>query len=71
MTKEELHQLPFDTPVVVTCFTTGPLTGRWRGFTDSLNFGFVKATVLLDNPPEGHPDYCHTDPQWIEKEQVR
>ena len=65
-----LRQLALDTPVVVTCFTTGPITGRWKGFTDPRGFGFGKATVLLDNPPDGHPLTCYTSPEWIEEVKV-
>ena len=68
--KEALRQLALDTPVVVTCFTTGPITGRWKGFTDPRGFGFGKATVLLDNPPDGHPLTCYTSPEWIEEVKV-
>ena len=69
MTKDEMAQLKFDDPVVVTCYRGKLLTGKWRGY------GKVGrrhlATVSLDDPPDPHRTYCHTGLAWMELPEQR
>jgi len=69
MTEDEARQMSYDAPVVLTCFKGGPITGRWRGYERVFSWDTRKAVVLLDNPPEGHSDYCYTNPEWVEREE--